>query len=56
MRSKKRINCDSKIKHTDSIRDQLERVCSVTNDSVHLKRQVGLLSGVALIVGTMIGN
>lgn len=26
------------------------------NNSVHLKRRVGLVSGVALIVGTMIGN
>lgn len=26
------------------------------NDALHLKRRVGLISGVALIVGTMIGN
>lgn len=33
----------------------LERSCSVPADTVNLKRRVGLFSGVALIVGTMIG-
>nr|CAI5817480.1 unnamed protein product [Callosobruchus analis] len=36
--------------------DQLERTGSTQNDSLHLKRRVGLVSGVALIVGTMIGS
>ncbi|VEN52690.1 unnamed protein product, partial [Callosobruchus maculatus] len=35
--------------------DQLEGAGSAQNDSLHLKRRVGLVSGVALIVGTMIG-
>lgn len=34
----------------------LEGPGSATDDAVHLKRRVGLVSGVALIVGTMIGN
>lgn len=42
--------------HENSIRDRMERVCSTKNDSIHLKRRVGLFSGVALIVGTMIGS
>ncbi|CAH0553340.1 unnamed protein product [Brassicogethes aeneus] len=36
--------------------DQLEGPGSIENDSIHLKRRVGLISGVALIVGTMIGS
>lgn len=36
--------------------DQLEGPGSIENDTVHLKRRVGLISGVALIVGTMIGE
>ena len=36
--------------------DQLEGPGSIENDTIHLKRRVGLVSGVALIVGTMIGN
>lgn len=35
--------------------DQLERYRPTENDPIHLKRRVGLVSGVALIVGTMIG-
>lgn len=35
--------------------DQLEGPGSIENDTIHLKRRVGLVSGVALIVGTMIG-
>ena len=34
----------------------LEGTDPEANDSVHLKRRVGLVSGVALIVGTMIGS
>ncbi|KAJ8970754.1 hypothetical protein NQ317_011684 [Molorchus minor] len=34
--------------------DQLEGPGSIENDPIHLKRRVGLVSGVALIVGTMI--
>ncbi|KAL0109452.1 hypothetical protein PUN28_014490 [Cardiocondyla obscurior] len=34
----------------------LEGTDAETNDPVHLKRRVGLVSGVALIVGTMIGS
>lgn len=34
----------------------LEGTDAETNDAVHLKRRVGLVSGVALIVGTMIGS
>ena len=37
-------------------KDVLERRDSVPNDSIHLKRRVGLISGIALIVGTMIGK
>jgi L-type amino acid transporter 9 len=36
--------------------DQLEGPGSIENDTIHLKRRVGLVSGVALIVGTMIGE
>lgn len=36
--------------------DQLEGPGPVADDAVHLKRRVGLVSGVALIVGTMIGQ
>ncbi|CAH1986101.1 unnamed protein product [Acanthoscelides obtectus] len=36
--------------------DQLEGPGTAQNDSLHLKRRVGLVSGVALIVGTMIGS
>lgn len=36
--------------------DQLEGPGAITDDAVHLKRRVGLISGVALIVGTMIGK
>lgn len=36
--------------------DKLEGPDTAKNDSVHLKRRLGLFSGVALIVGTMIGN
>lgn len=34
---------------------QLEGSDAAPDDPVHLKRRVGLFSGVALIVGTMIG-
>ncbi|XP_065202893.1 b(0,+)-type amino acid transporter 1 [Planococcus citri] len=56
MRNKKRSDQDGNFSHKDSIRDRMERVCSIKNDSIHLKRRVGLYSGVALIVGTMIGS
>ncbi|XP_060524207.1 b(0,+)-type amino acid transporter 1 isoform X1 [Cylas formicarius] len=36
--------------------DKLERSGPTENDPIHLKRRVGLISGVALIVGTMIGS
>lgn len=36
--------------------DQLEGSGSIEDDTLHLKRRVGLISGVALIVGTMIGK
>nr|XP_023029478.1 large neutral amino acids transporter small subunit 1-like isoform X2 [Leptinotarsa decemlineata] len=36
--------------------DKLERPSSTENDTIHLQRRVGLFSGVALIVGTMIGS
>ncbi|XP_057377676.1 b(0,+)-type amino acid transporter 1-like isoform X4 [Daphnia carinata] len=36
--------------------DGLERNVSTPNDALHLERRVGLVSGVALIVGTMIGS
>ncbi|KAF2894538.1 hypothetical protein ILUMI_11632 [Ignelater luminosus] len=36
--------------------DKLEGPGSIENDALHLKRRVGLISGVALIVGTMIGS
>lgn len=36
--------------------NQLERSRPTENDPIHLKRRVGLVSGVALIVGTMIGK
>lgn len=36
--------------------DQLEGPGSTEDDTLHLKRRVGLISGVALIVGTMIGE
>ncbi|XP_073832134.1 L-type amino acid transporter sobremesa isoform X3 [Musca autumnalis] len=38
------------------MRKSLERKGSAPNDAVHLQRRVGLFSGVALIVGTMIGS
>jgi hypothetical protein len=36
--------------------DKLEGTDAVEDDALHLKRRVGLFSGVALIVGTMIGE
>ncbi|CAH1402731.1 unnamed protein product [Nezara viridula] len=36
--------------------DKLEGAGSAQGDALHLQRRVGLLSGVALIVGTMIGS
>lgn len=36
--------------------DKLERAGTTTDDALHLERRVGLFSGVALIVGTMIGS
>lgn len=36
--------------------DKLEGSDSIKDDAVHLKRRLGLFSGVALIVGTMIGK
>ncbi|XP_046464185.1 b(0,+)-type amino acid transporter 1-like isoform X2 [Daphnia pulex] len=36
--------------------DGMERDVSTPNDALHLERRVGLVSGVALIVGTMIGS
>ncbi|KAF6205171.1 hypothetical protein GE061_019338 [Apolygus lucorum] len=36
--------------------DQVERPGAATGDALHLQRRVGLFSGVALIVGTMIGS
>ncbi|XP_039288487.1 b(0,+)-type amino acid transporter 1-like isoform X2 [Nilaparvata lugens] len=36
--------------------DQLERADATQDDALHLQRRVGLFSGVALIVGTMIGS
>ncbi|CAH1109446.1 unnamed protein product [Psylliodes chrysocephalus] len=36
--------------------DKLERPGAIEDDAIHLKRRVGLISGVALIVGTMIGS
>ena len=36
--------------------DKLEGSDTIKNDAVHLKRRLGLFSGVALIVGTMIGE
>ncbi|GAB0092976.1 b(0,+)-type amino acid transporter 1 [Sergentomyia squamirostris] len=41
---------------TGGMRDSLEGSGTKENDIVHLKRRVGLFSGVALIVGTMIGS
>uniref|UniRef100_A0A182PEE0 b(0,+)-type amino acid transporter 1 n=1 Tax=Anopheles epiroticus TaxID=199890 RepID=A0A182PEE0_9DIPT len=41
---------------TGGMRDALEGPGSAQNDIIHLKRRVGLFSGVALIVGTMIGS
>lgn len=41
---------------TGGMRKSLEGSGSTPNDIVHLKRRVGLFSGVALIVGTMIGK
>lgn len=38
------------------MRKSVARQHSAKNDSVHLQRRVGLFSGVALIVGTMIGK
>jgi L-type amino acid transporter 9 len=36
--------------------DKLEGADAAEDDAVYLKRRVGLFSGVALIVGTMIGE
>ncbi|KDR13693.1 b(0,+)-type amino acid transporter 1 isoform X2 [Zootermopsis nevadensis] len=36
--------------------DKLEGADAIEDDAIHLKRRVGLFSGVALIVGTMIGS
>lgn len=41
---------------TGGMRQPLERKGSAPNNAVHLQRRVGLFSGVALIVGTMIGS
>ncbi|KAL9878994.1 L-type amino acid transporter sobremesa isoform 2-T5 [Glossina fuscipes fuscipes] len=41
---------------TGGVRKSLERNGSAANDAIHLQRRVGLFSGVALIVGTMIGS
>ncbi|XP_050069363.1 b(0,+)-type amino acid transporter 1 isoform X1 [Anopheles maculipalpis] len=41
---------------TGGMRDALEGPGAAQNDIIHLKRRVGLFSGVALIVGTMIGS
>ncbi|BFG01493.1 b(0-+)-type amino acid transporter 1 [Drosophila madeirensis] len=41
---------------TGRMRKPLERNGSTQNDAVHLERRLGLFSGVALIVGTMIGS
>ncbi|KAG4076090.1 hypothetical protein HA402_011436 [Bradysia odoriphaga] len=41
---------------TGGMRDSLEGTGAKKNDAVHLQRRVGLFSGVALIVGTMIGS
>uniref|UniRef100_A0A182N4W8 b(0,+)-type amino acid transporter 1 n=1 Tax=Anopheles dirus TaxID=7168 RepID=A0A182N4W8_9DIPT len=41
---------------TGGMRDALEGPGAAQNDAIHLKRRVGLFSGVALIVGTMIGS
>lgn len=41
---------------TGGMRDSLEGTGSAQNDLIHLQRRVGLFSGVALIVGTMIGK
>lgn len=38
------------------MRQSMERNGSTSHDAVHLQRRLGLFSGVALIVGTMIGN
>lgn len=41
---------------TGGMRKSLEGNGTAPNDPIHLQRRVGLFSGVALIVGTMIGN
>lgn len=41
---------------TGRMRKSLEGTGTAPNDAIHLQRRVGLLSGVALIVGTMIGS
>lgn len=41
---------------TGGMRKSLERNGTTPNDPIHLQRRVGLFSGVALIVGTMIGK
>ncbi|KOB74264.1 Cationic amino acid transporter [Operophtera brumata] len=43
-------------KITEQGKDYLEGSSAAADDPVHLKRRVGLFSGVALIVGTMIGS
>lgn len=41
---------------TGGMRQSMERKGSAPHDAIHLQRRVGLFSGVALIVGTMIGE
>uniref|UniRef100_A0A182MSY9 b(0,+)-type amino acid transporter 1 n=1 Tax=Anopheles culicifacies TaxID=139723 RepID=A0A182MSY9_9DIPT len=48
--------CTNGYAGTGGMRDALEGPGSTQNDIIHLKRRVGLFSGVALIVGTMIGS
>lgn len=39
-----------------NVKNMLARKLSTKGDTLYLERRVGLFSGVALIVGTMIGN